>query len=264
MTSQYIPQKRSNVSWFFRDTAVMVKRSLLHIKEDLDQLFSLTIQPIMFVALFRYVFGGAIDTGVSYVNFLMAGIFVQTAAFGSLVTGMSVANDLQKGIMDRFRSLPMNKSAVLTGHVLADLARNTLSTVVMILTGLVVGFRPEANVFEWIAVFALLLMFTFALSWVAAIIGLVAKSTEFVQQAGFIAVFPLTFLSSAFVPTDTLPWVLRVFAENQPLTQLIEAIRALLLGLPTQNFVWLSVAWSVGIFAVAFPIANYLFRKQSK
>lgn len=261
----FIIPKRSRVGWVLHDTLVMIKRSLLHVREDLDQLFSLTLQPIMFVVLFRYVFGGAIQTGgVSYANFLMAGIFVQTAAFGSMVTGLSVANDLQRGIMDRFRSLPMSKSAVLSGHIIADMIRGTFATIVMILTGLVVGFRPEATPVEWLAVFGLILLFMFALSWVSAIIGLAGKSVEFVQQAAFIWIFPLTFLSSAFVPTSSMPKVLRAFAENQPVTHVIEAVRALLLDLPVGNHGWLAIIWCVGIFLIAYPIATSLFRKQAK
>jgi ABC-2 type transport system permease protein len=257
-------QQRSRISWAIRDTMVMFKRSMLHIREDMEQLVGLTIQPVMFVVLFRYVFGGAIDTGTSYINFLMAGIFVQTAAFGSTVTGVSIASDLSKGIVDRFRSLPMTKSAVLMGHVLADLARNAFATVVMVVAGLAVGFRPEASPLEWVYVFGLLMLFTFSLSWVMAIIGLVSKSVEFVQQMGFVLIFPITFISSAFVPSDTLPKVLRIFAENQPLTQVIEAVRALLLNQPVGDYAWKSVIWSVGMILIAFPIASALFRKQSK
>jgi len=259
------PVQRSRMIWAFLDTWVLFKRSIMHIKQDLEQLFALTIQPIMFVVLFRYVFGGAIETGgVSYVNFLMAGIFVQTAAFGSTVTGFTIANDKAKGIMDRFRSLPMVKSAVLTGHVFADLARNAFATVVMVLAGLAVGFRPEASFIDWIAVFGLILLFTFALSWVFAIVGLTAKSVEVVQQSSFIWIFPLTFVSSAFVPTSTMPGWLRVFAENQPVTHVVEAVRALLLNQPIGNHGWISLIWGIGIFLVAFPIASAIFRRQAR
>ena len=258
------PEKRSGLAWTFIDTGVMIKRSLLHIRNDMEQLLSLTIQPIMFVVLFRYVFGGAIQTGGTYINFLMAGIFVQTAAFGSSVTGVSIATDMQQGIMDRFRSLPMVKSSVLTGHIVGDLLRNTFSTVVMILAGLAVGFRPEATFLNWIAIFGLLLLFTFALCWVFALIGLAGKSVEFVQQTSFIWIFPLTFVSSAFVPTGSMPHILRVFAENQPLTHVIEAIRALLFNQPVGNHAWLAVAWSLAIFLVAFTLAVRIFRRAAR
>ena len=187
----HIPQ-RSNLAWFFHDTGVVIKRSLLHIKADPEQLLGLTIQPVMFVVLFRYVFGGAINTGGdTYINFLMAGIFVQTVCFGASVTGLTIATDLQRGIMDRFRSLPMNKSAILSGTIISDVVKNALATVVMILTGLLVGFRPDASFLGWVAAIGLLFLFSFAISWVFAIIGLVGKSIEFVQQAGFIFLFPL-------------------------------------------------------------------------
>ncbi|MBI5466606.1 MAG: ABC transporter permease [Candidatus Kerfeldbacteria bacterium] len=261
-----IPQlKRSKLSWLLIDSGVMIKRSLLQIRQDPEQLLGLTIQPIMFVVLFRFVFGGAIDTGgISYVNFLMAGIFVQTAAFGSTMSSYSVAIDLEKGIMDRFRSLPMMNSAVLVGHVVADLIRNLLATAVMIGAGLAVGFRPEANPFEWVLAIGLLLLFSFALSWLFVFVALVGKSIQFVQQAGFIIIFPLTFVSSAFVPVDTMPSWLRVFAENQPLTHLIEAIRALLVGTPVGNHVWWTVVWSLAILVVGFTVTTSIFRRQAK
>jgi ABC-2 type transport system permease protein len=263
-TTTLQPQKHNKLTWFLIDTVVMVKRSLLHIKVDLDQLISLTVQPIMFVVLFRYVFGGAIQTGGSYINFLMAGIFVQTAAFGATSTGVGVATDMQQGIMDRFRSLPMSKGAVLSGHIIGDLIRNTFSVVVMILAGLAVGFRPEAHFIQWVGVFGLLMLFTFSLSWVFALIGLAGKSVEFVQQSSFIWIFPLTFVSSAFVPVDTMPHILQVFANNQPLTQVIDAVRALLLNQPVGNHVWLAIAWSLAIFLVSFTLAVRLFRRTSK
>lgn len=219
----------------------------------------------MFVVLFRYVFGGAIDTGnISYVNFLMAGIFVQTAAFGSTMSSYSVAIDLEKGIMDRFKSLPMTKSAVLTGHVVADLIRNLLATAVMIGAGLAVGFRPEANAAEWALALGLLLFFSFALSWLFVLVALIGKSIQFVQQFGFILIFPLTFVSSAFVPAHTMPSWLRPFAENQPLTHLIEAIRALLVGTPVEDHAWMTLWWSIGILIVGFTVTTSIFRRQAK
>lgn len=265
IASKISPLKKPKIAWLFIDSAVMVKRSLLQIRQDPEQLLGLTIQPIMFVVLFRFVFGGAIDTGgVSYVNFLMAGIFVQTAAFGSTMSSYSIAIDLEKGIMDRFRSLPMVKSAVLTGHVVADMIRNLLATAVMVGAGLAVGFRPEANFAEWVLAIALLLFFSFALSWLFVIIALVGKTIQFVQQFGFILVFPLTFISSAFVPVETMPGWLRVFAENQPLTHLIEAIRALLVGTPVGDHAWLTLWWSIGILIIGFTVTTAIFRRQAK
>jgi ABC transporter DrrB family efflux protein len=259
------PPNRNRLFWFFHDTAVIFKRNMLHVKADPEQLLGLTIQPIMFVVLFRYVFGGAISTGSeSYVNFLMAGIFVQSVAFGASVTGLTVATDMERGIMDRFRSLPMVKSSILSGTIFADMVKNILAVGVMILAGLLVGFRPNASFTDWVAAIGLLLFFSFSLSWVFAYIGLKAKSIQFVQQAVFICIFPLTFVSSAFVPTATMPPGLRVFAENQPLTQMVDAVRALLLGTPIGNHGWLALAWSVVILAIAFPLATMAFNKQDR
>jgi ABC-2 type transport system permease protein len=214
--------------------------------------------------LFRYVFGGAIDTGgTSYVNFLVPGILIQTVAFGSTFTAVGVATDLTRGIIDRFRSLPMMSSAVLVGHTVADLVRNTISSIVMILVGLAVGFRPQASVTDWLLVLAIVLLFTLAMSWLSAIMGLLAKSVEAVQWISFVFIFPLTFASSAFVPTEGMPTVLRVFAENQPVTQVIEAIRALVTGGPIGNHGWLALTWNIGILIVAIPLATYLFRRQA-
>jgi ABC-2 type transport system permease protein len=257
-------QTKSRLYWAISDARILIWRSVTHILKNFDQLLSAAFMPIMFLLLFRYVFGGAIETGgTTYVNFLIAGILVQTAAFGSTYTAIEVATDLQRGIVDRFRSMPMLSSAVLVGHTMADLARNTVSAVVIVLIGLAVGFRPTAGVGEWLMVFGILLLFTYALSWLMAILGLLAKSIEAVQWMTFVLIFPLTFASSAFVPTESMPTVLRVFAENQPVTQVIDSIRALLVGTPIGDAGWLAVAWSLLILAVAIPIAGYMFRRHS-
>ncbi len=238
-------------------------RSVRHITKNPDQLLGLTIQPIMFMLLFRYVFGGAIQTGgTSYVNFLVAGILIQMAAFGALTTSLSVATDIRRGIVDRFKSLPIASFSVVIGHVVGDLLRNCISATIMIGVAFLVGFRPEASFTDWLLITGILLLFTFAFSWIAAIMGLLAKSVEAVQWMGFLVVFPLTFASAAFVPTDTMPMVLRVFAENQPVTQVIEAIRALMVGTPTGNYILLSVVWCLAIIAVAMPLSAHLFRRH--
>lgn len=245
------------------DNLVLITRSLKHIFKNMDQLLGLTIQPVMFMLLFGYVFGGAIDTGgVSYINFLVAGILVQTAAFGATTTALSVATDLRRGIIDRFKSLPMLSSAVMTGHVVADLVRNILSSAIMVLVALFMGFRPEASFLDWLVIIGILLLFTLAFSWISAILGLLAKSVEAVQWMGFFIVFPLTFASAAFVPTETMPGILKIFAENQPVTHVIEAIRALMNGLPVGNHVTLSIIWTLAITIVCLPIASYLFRNM--
>ncbi|MGH7850545.1 MAG: ABC transporter permease, partial [Thermodesulfobacteriota bacterium] len=236
-----------------------------HITRNLDQLLSLILMPVMFLILFRYVFGGAIDTGdTTYPNFLLAGILVETLAFGSSNTTVNIVLDLKRGIVDRFRSLPMNSSALLTGHVIADLFRNTISGLIMLIAGFVVGFRPTAGPIEWLAVFGLLLLFTFAMSWFCAILGLIVKSLEAAQWVSYIFIMPLTFASSAFVPTDGMPAVLRVFAENQPFTIVIQAMRAWLVGTPIGNAGWLSVVWCIAITLVAMPTAAWLFRRQTQ
>lgn len=193
---------------------------------------------------------------------LMAGIIVQTVAFGSTMTAIAVCNDLQKGNIDRFHSMPMSNLAVLNGHVISDVFRNGISTVVMLLAGLVIGFRTR-SVMDWLMIAGILLLFTLAFSWLSAIMEVIAKSVEGVQRLSFVIVFPLTFASSAFVTTEGMNSELRAFAENQPITQIVESVRVLILGTPVGNHGWLAVAWSIGIMAVAIPIALYLFKKKS-
>lgn len=254
----------SKFYWALSDTGILIVRSLKHIFKNMDQLLGLTIQPVMFMLLFGYVFGGAIDTGgVGYINFLVAGILVQMAAFGATTTSLSVATDLKRGIIDRFKSLPMVSSAVMTGHVVADLVRNVLSSIILILVALVMGFRPVASFMDWMAMLGILLLFTLAFSWLSAIMGLLAKSVEATQWMGFFIVFPLTFASAAFVPTATMPTYLRMFAENQPVTHVIEAIRALMIGTPVGSHALIGIIWCLAVIAIAFPIAAYLFRTRS-
>jgi ABC-2 type transport system permease protein len=262
-TTPVKPMDRSALYWSIHDTYVLVVRSLRHIFKNLDQLLSLVIQPIMFMLLFRYVFGGAIDTGTtSYVNYLVAGILVQTAAFGAMTTSINVATDLQRGIIDRLKSLPIISSAVMTGHVVADLVRNVISSAIMILVALLVGFNPSASFLDWLLIIGILLAFTFAMSWLSAIMGLLAKTVEAVQWLGFVAVFPLTFASSAFVPTKGMPAALRVFAENQPVTHVIEAMRSLMVGTPMGDHAILSLIWCGGFTVFSIPVASVLFRKH--
>lgn len=257
------PMERSAFFWTLRDTSVLIVRSLKHIFKNLDQLMSLAIQPIMFMLLFRYVFGGAIETGTTtYVNYLVAGILVQMASFGALTTSINVATDLQRGIIDRLKSLPITSSAVLTGHVVADLVRNVISSIVLVLVSLLVGFEPTATLDEWLLLTGILLVFTFAMSWLSAIMGLLAKTVEAVQWIGFVAVFPLTFASSAFVPTEGMPTVLRAFAENQPVTHVIESMRALMVGTPMGDHGWKAIVWCVGFTVISIPVASMLFRKH--
>jgi ABC-2 type transport system permease protein len=193
----------------------------------------------------------------------MAGIIVQTVAFGSTTTAVAVTNDLQKGIVDRFRSLPMSNLAVLNGHVISDVFRNTISTVVMLLTGLIMGFRTSASATDWLQIAGLLLLFTLAFSWLAAIVGVIAKTVEAVQWLSFVFIFPLTFASSTFVPLEGMNKVVKAFAENQPITHIVEAVRSLMLGTPMGNHGWLALVWSLGILVVSLPIASILFRRHN-
>lgn len=260
-------RKSSKFGFMISDSLIMIKRSCTHILRNTDQLLGAFFQPVMFLVLFASVFGGAISkalpAGVSYLNFLMAGIIVQTVSFGSTTTAVAVCNDLQKGIVDRFRSLPMSNLAVLNGHVASDLLRNTISTTVMLLAGLVIGFRSSASFVDWLAIAGILLLFTLAFSWLSAIVGVIAKSVEAVQWISFVMVFPLTFASTAFVPAEGMNRVLRAFAVNQPITQVVEAVRALILGRPIGNHAWLAVIWSLGMLAVGIPLASWLFKRKT-
>ncbi len=257
-------KKRPGIFWALSDSWVLAKRSIRHITRSLDQLLAVALFPMMFFLLFRYVIGGAIDTGeLSYVNFLVAGILVQMLAFGANYTTLNLAIDLQRGIVDRFRSLPIASSTLLIGHVWADLFRNAISALIIIGVGFLIGFQPVAGPVEWLLVFVLAIFFSLAISWLSAIMGLLVKSMEAAQWTGFIIIFPLTFVSSAFVPTETMPELLRVFAENQPLTHVIEAMRAWLVGTPIGNSGWLAFVWSIGIIAVSMPLATWLFKRQA-
>ena len=248
----------------FSDALILAKRNLIQIPRIPEALVFATIQPVMFVLLFRYVFGGAIDVGnTSYVNFLMAGIFVQTTAFGSVGTGIGLADDLQKGLIDRFRSLPMARSAVLTGRTLADLVRNLFVTTVMLTVGLLVGFRPEGSPLGWLAAVGILLLFSFAFSWIGATMGLLVRTVEVAQSAGFVWMFPFIFASSAFVRTDSMPNWLQRFADNQPITAVVDAVRGFVLGGPVGSKAWEAIAWCVGILLVFVPLATRLYKRTT-
>jgi ABC-2 type transport system permease protein/oleandomycin transport system permease protein len=216
------------------------------------------------VVLFRFVFGGAIPIeGTSYVNYLMAGIFVQTIAFALLWSGVLLANDLQKGLIDRFRSLPMKAWTVLAARTTTDLLRSLIAITSMVAVGLAVGFRPDASVGQWVEALAIMLLFGFALAWVGITLGMTVRTPEAVQGALFDVVMPLTFASSAFVPTDTMPGWLKAFTEHQPITLVINAVRALLLGRDPGSAAWQSIVWSIGILIVFFPLALVMYRKRT-
>src|SRR5262249_36385539 len=201
--------------------------------------------------------------GTSYVNYLMAGIFVQTVAFGSMNTGTGLAEDMQKGLIDRFRSLPMAPSAVITGRTIADIVLNSFVVGVMLAVGVLGGFRPHGSLADWLAAVGLLLLFSYALSWVAVVMALLVRTVEAVQSAGFIWLFPLTFVSSAFVPTESMPGWLQVFADHQPLTQVIDAVRGLMIGQPIGSHGWWALAWCLAIIAVFIPLGVSLYKRRT-
>jgi ABC transporter DrrB family efflux protein len=244
------------------DTLVLARRSLLRIPRQPDLLVGFTIQPILFVLLFVFVFGGAIQTpGFDYVDFLMPGIIVQSICFGGFVTALGLSDDLKKGLMDRFRSLPMTRSALLTGRTLGDVVTNVFQLVVMIVVGLLVGFNFSSSVGEVIAGIALCLFIGYAFSWVFAFIGLMASSPEAANAYGFTILFPLTFVSSAFVPVASMPSWLQPIAEHNPFTYMVNAVRALFLGIPAGNDVWLALAWTVAIIVVFAPLSAWRYRR---
>jgi ABC transporter DrrB family efflux protein len=253
----------SSLAYAFSDTMVLAKRSLLRIPRAPDLLLSFTVQPIMFVVLFVYVFGGAIATPgfEDYTDFLMPGIVAQTMSFGGFVTALGLSEDLRKGLIDRFRSLPMSRSAVLAGRTLADVATNIISLTIMIAVGLAVGFRFHSSPLEVIAGIGLMLLFGYAFSWIFAYCGLVASSGESAQAIGFIVIFPITFISSAFVPVDSMPSWLQPIAENNPFTTVVDAMRALWVDAPAGNDIWGAVLWSVGLIAVFAPLSVARYRR---
>ncbi|MDQ3306188.1 MAG: ABC transporter permease, partial [Actinomycetota bacterium] len=253
----------SELSATVTDTMVLAKRSLLRIPRAPDLLLAFTVQPIMFVLLFVYVFGGAIQTpGYDYVDFLMPGIIVQTVGFGGFVTAMGLAEDLKRGLIDRFRSLPMSRSALLTGRTLADVVTNMFSVAVMVVVGLLVGFRFTTSVVEVLAGLGVILAFGYAFSWIFAFVGLTSSSPESAQSLGFIAIFPLTFVSSAFVPIESMPSWLQGVAEVNPITITVDAVRGLFIGTPYGNDAWLSLLWSVGLTLVFAWLSVSRYRRS--
>jgi ABC transporter DrrB family efflux protein len=244
------------------DTLVVAERNLIRLPRAPDLLLAFTVQPIMFVLLFVYVFGGAIQTPGfdDYADFLIPGIIVQNIAFGGFVTALGLNEDLKKGLIDRFRSLPMARSAVLAGRTLADVVTNLLSMVVLLVTGLIIGFSFDATIGEILLGVVLLLVFGYAFSWFFALLGLLVSSPEAANSVGFIAVFPLTFISSAFVPVESMPGALQWFAEVNPFTIMVDAIRALWLDAPAGNSVWGGFVWAAVIFVVFAPLAVHRYR----
>jgi ABC-2 type transport system permease protein len=246
------------------DTMVLATRNLKRIPRQPDLLIAYTVQPVMFVLLFVFVFGGAIVTpGFDYVDFLMPGIIVQSIAFGGFVTALGLAEDVQKGLIDRFRSLPMARSAVLAGRTLSDIPLNLLSLVVLLAVGILAGFNFDSDIAKVVLGIVLLLFFGYAFSWIFALVGLFSSSPETANSIGFTAIFPLTFASSAFVPVDSMPDGLKQFAEVNPITTVVDAVRHLWLSTPAHSDVWMSFVWCVVLIAIFAPLAVRRYRVVS-
>lgn len=255
----------SSVARTVSDTTTITGRNLWHFVRQPDLLLFSTIQPVMFVLLFVYVFGGAIGgslpEGVDYVNYLLPGILVQSVAFRSSQTAVGLAEDLRKGVMDRFRSMPMSRAAVLTGRTLADLVRNTVIIALMLAVGYLVGFSFQNGALAALGAVTLVLLFGYALSWVFAAIAFFANGAEAAQSAGFVAIFPLVFASTVFVPLDTMPGWLQWFAEYSPVSVTSDAARNLALGGPVASDVVQSLLWSIGITLVFGALAIWRYRR---
>lgn len=259
-----------------RDGAVVAKRNLIKIRRVPDLLFGTLISPIMFIVLFRYVFGGAIGgslpSGVSYAEFLVPGIFVQTVVFGATITGSGLADDMQKGIIDRFRSLPMSSMAVLIGRTTSDLVTNVLVVIIMTVTGLLVGWRIRGSVLEALAGFALLLLFAYAFSWVMALVGLLLRTPESFNQISFLVIFPVTFVANTFVPSSTLPGFVKTLAEWNPISTLASSARELFGNtggieatgsFPLEQPVLYTLIWVAVLLVVFVPLATRQYQRTT-
>ncbi|MFC5649730.1 ABC transporter permease [Paenibacillus solisilvae] len=247
---------------FFSDLSVMLGRSMRHISRSMDTIVTVCITPIAMMLLFVYVFGGAIQTGTdNYVNYLLPGILLIAIASGISYTAYRLFLDKQRGIFERFHTMPISRSTLLWGHVLTSLVSNAISVLVIILVALIMGFRSPAGILSWLAVAGILALFTLALTWVAAIAGLTAKTVDGASAFSYPIIF-LPFISSAFVPTESMPSVVRAFAENQPVTSIVEAIRALLSGQPVGNDIWVALAWCLGILFAAYFFAMWVYKKR--
>ncbi len=248
---------------FFSDMGVMLGRSMRHIFRSMDTIITVTIMPIAFMLLFVYVLGGAIQTGTdNYVNYLLPGILLMAIASGIAYTSFRLFIDMKSGIFERFHSMPIARSAALWGHVLTSLVSNAISVVVIILVALIMGFRSPAGILSWLAVAGILVLFTLALTWIAVIAGLSAKSVDGAGAFSYPIIF-LPFISSAFVPTESMPSVVRAFAENQPVTFIVDAIRSLLTGQPVGNDIWVALAWCLGILIVAYLFAMRVYKRKA-
>ena len=263
MTAIADAPKTSTVRWAVSDTMAMIQRSLRHSTRQVDALLVTVALPVLLMLMFVYVFGGAIDTGGgNYVDYVVPGIIILCTGFGASTTAVDVATDMTEGIIDRFRSLPIVSSAVLTGHVVASMARNALATALVFGVAYLTGFRPNAEPVEWLAIVAVLLIWVLAMSWLSVCLGLLAGNAEAASGFTFFVLF-LPYLSSAFVPTDTMPAALQAIADNQPITSIIETVRGLLIGTPIGSSGWLAMAWCAGLLLASYIAALVLFRRRA-
>jgi len=249
---------------FLHDTFILFGRTMRHILRSPETLMEIIVVPILFMLMFVYVFGGAIQTGTdNYVNYLLPGILSIAIVSGTFYTTLRLFNDRQKGLLARFHSMPVSRPSILWAQVLTSLVSNAASVIIIIFAAFIIGFRSNTGIFEWIVVIAILGFFTLALTWLAIIPGLIAKTTDGALAFAYPLVF-LPFVSSAFVPTETMPYVVRIFTENQPLTPIIDAIRSLLSSNPSGNDISLAFAWCVGIMVVAYFISMRIYKNQTK
>jgi ABC-2 type transport system permease protein len=261
VTTIHSRPEASTVRWAVSDTLTMIQRSVRHSARQLDSLLITVALPVLLMLMFVYVFGGAIDTGGDYANYVVPGIILLCTGFGASTTAVDVATDMTEGIIDRFRSLPIRSSAVLTGHVTASTARNAFATSLVVAVAYLTGFRPTATPVEWLATIGVLLLWVLAISWLSVCLGLLAGNAEAASGFTFFVLF-LPYLSSAFVPTETMPAVLQAIADHQPITPIIETVRGLLIGTPIGSSGWLAVAWCGGLLLVSYAAASTLFRRR--
>jgi len=245
-----------------KDSWIMVKRCLLISSRNIEAMAMAVIQPFLMMFLFSAVFGGIADMGsINYIDFIVSGIILQSVAQGTQFTSISVSTDMTKGIIDRFRSMPVSNAAVLIGHAAASIIKNSVTAAIILGTALLVGFRPQGSFVDWLIVIGIFVLFIVAITWISILVGLLASAPE--STIGYMfPFFILPFLSSGFAPTESLPRALRWFAQNQPMTPIIDSTRALMLGWPTGNSIWLAVAWCVGITIAAFVAAVQVYKRK--
>ncbi|MFD2043290.1 ABC transporter permease [Ornithinibacillus salinisoli] len=249
--------------WTILDGWTMSKRSFKHIFRNPESLFLSIGLPITLMLMFVYVFGGAIQTGTDYVNYVIPGVIITCVGYGSTMTSISITQDMVDGLFERFRSMPIQPSSLLVGHVIGSFVRNIISTTLVFFVAFLIGFRPNAGLLEWVGIIAVLSLFLFAMNWLAVVFGLLAKSVESASAFTFLIMF-LPYVSSAFVPTETMPTWLHAFADKQPMTPLIETLRGLLIGTPIGDNHWLTLYWFGGLLVVAIITAVVLFKRRKQ